>query len=137
MAYSNIWIGSLKTCVNLDLCYYKYQPIINNYVKAIRGREVKNRETLGTVHSFRLHNNKEALISSTTIYRSPSVNWTGLASPKNGHFHPQPLHRAEEQLGFPNCQKKMFLQEFKIWIKHTATKSYLRYIIEGFFNLLD
>lgn len=81
--------------LRLDLCYYKYQPIIND-VKALRGRKVERRETVGAVHSLRLCDNKEAFIPSITIYRLLSVNWTGLAIPKNSCFNLQPLHGTKE-----------------------------------------
>lgn len=64
--------------LHLDSCYYKYQPIINNDVKALRGIEVERRETVGAVHSLRLHDNKEAFIPSRTIYqldRSTERSW--------------------------------------------------------------
>lgn len=95
MAYGNIWIGSLKNCINLDWSYYKYQPVINNYVTAIKGTEVKERETLGAVHSFRQPRQQRGTYSLCN-YWLLSVNWTGLARLKNSHFNPQPLHGAEE-----------------------------------------
>lgn len=81
MVNGNIQIGSLKICY-VDLYYHKYQPIINNHVKAVRGRG-QSTETVGAAHPFGLQDNEEAHFPSKTICQLLSVNWVGVGSSKD------------------------------------------------------
>lgn len=63
MAYNvwyNIWVGSLKNSINLNLCYHKHQLNINNHVKDHQGKMWKA-ESSRNNSLIVLHNNKVAL----------------------------------------------------------------------------